>query len=84
MDDHPQDTTPDPTDGHPVFEFEAESRGTVIETFRIALPDAEELDDEELADLLEDELAAGKAEFVARVTDEEHDRNLKRDSVLRL
>jgi hypothetical protein len=71
-------------EGGAVFEFEAESRGTIIETWRITLPGCEDLDEEQIADLIEDELASGNAQFVAQVSDEEHDRLIKRDSVLRL
>lgn len=84
MDRNQQDTAAEKTDGSVVFEFEAECQGIIIETWRVTLTDADELDDEELADRLEDELSAGNAEFVARVTDEEHERGLKRESVLRL
>lgn len=78
------DTPTEKADGAAVFEFEAECRGIIIETWRVSLRDADDLDDEELADRLQEELSAGKAEFVAQVTDEEHDRDMKRESVLRL
>jgi len=84
VDERQQDTADEMTDGSAVFEFEAECQGIIIETWRVTLADADELDDEELADRLEAELSAGKAEFVAQVTDEEHERGLKRESVLRL
>jgi hypothetical protein len=81
---HSKDTPTRKADGAAVFEFEAECRGIIIETWRVSLRDADDLDDEELADRLEEQLSAGNAEFVAQVTDEEHDRDMKRESVLRL
>jgi hypothetical protein len=74
----------DDGDDSQVVEFEAEARTTAIETWRVVLAGAGDLDDEQVADRLEAELAAGNARFVARVADEDLTRVVRRESLLRL
>lgn len=72
------------TQDRQVVEFEAEARTTLLETWRVVLVGAGDLDDEEVADRLEAELAAGNARFVARVADPDRTRVVRRESLLRL
>jgi hypothetical protein len=68
-----------------VVEFEVEARTTVLETWRVPLVGCGDLeDDDEVADRVEAQLAAGKARFVARVADQDRTRVVRRESVLRL
>lgn len=78
-------STPDDASGDAqVVEFEVDACTTVIETWRVVLDGAGDLEDEEVADRLEAELMAGRARFVARVADKDRTRVVRRDSLLRL
>jgi hypothetical protein len=67
------------------FEFETTCEVGLRETWRVAIPDVEGLTDEEIAERIDDELAAGKCEFVSeKKAEDEGDRELRRESVERL
>jgi hypothetical protein len=68
----------------PTFEFESVADATLRETWRVSVRDGDKLSSDELADCIEEELTAGRCEFVSEQAEEERNRDVRRESIERV